>query len=74
MDIDMGLATILSTVFVALVGVIFGYGVLQNRVKTNRHDLERTEKDLREFRTENRDDHRRIHEKLDTIIRNGQKG
>lgn len=78
MTIDPGLAALIGTGALALIGVAFGYGMLTNRVKGNRLDINENKQNFRDdmqaFRDENTEGHRLIHEKLDTIIRNGRGG
>ena len=78
MTIDPGMATLIISVFLAIVGAAFGYGVLTNRVKGNRLDIDENKKDFKadmdSLKSENSAGHKLIHEKLDIMIRNGGGG
>lgn len=80
MDVDAGTAALIGSIFVAVVGVSFGYGILTNRVRTNKDNIDRAGREFRdykedvrrrfdEFVQDNKDDHRAIQERLDTIIK-----
>ncbi len=74
MTIDPGMATLLISVILAIIGAAFGYGLLHGRVKTNKENIEKAETNFTDFRKENSEGHRIIHEKLDILIRNGGGG
>lgn len=67
MQIDAGMATLVSAVVLAVVGIAFGYGMLTNRVKGNRLDIDENKRDFNHALGV-------INEKLDRLIRNGRGG
>ncbi len=73
MQIDTGMAAILVTVLLALLGLAMAWGALGQKV--SRHDItikenrENVEKDIERLHTENREDHRQIFTKLEEIQR-----
>lgn len=82
-EISSGAAALIAAVFLALMSVAFGYGILTNKVRNNREDLERSDKVHKEeirsmndrfirYETENKSEHREINTKLDKILLNGR--
>ena len=79
MLVDNALIGVLVTVLVALLGLSYGYGVLTNKVKSNRHDIEKQDKEhkdtivqlrteFRSYQNENKADHKEISEKLGKLL------
>jgi len=73
MQVDVAMVAILVTVFLAIIAVAFGYGVLTQKVKSNRIDINNVHEEFQTYRKENKQEHHEINSKLDTIIRNGHK-
>jgi len=84
MEYGIAIASISVTIIIGLFVLAFKYGELSNKVKTTRErqaeNLERNVQDIngirrefKEYKAENKADHNLIFNKLDTIIRNGNK-
>ena len=82
MQIDSALLAILITVLGAIIAIAYGYGILTQKVKSNRidfdakvkqHDMDIADiyKNFKEYRDENKADHREMNTKLDKILQNG---
>jgi len=74
LELNASLFGIIVTVLLALLALAYGYGVLTQKVKSNRYDINKIANEFKDYQQENKNDHQAIGLKLDTIIRNGQKG
>ena len=72
MIFDAAVFGIVVTVLFALLGLAYGYGSLQTRVKNNKFDIDVAFKDFKEYQKENKSDHNAITAKLDRILVNGR--
>ena len=79
MLVDNALIGVLITVILSLLALSYGYGVLTNKVKANRHDIEKQDKEhkdtilqlraeFRSYQAENKADHKEISAKLDKLL------
>ena len=73
MESGIALASIGVTVIIGLLVLAYGYGVLTQRTKSNRADINHIQEEFKEYRKDNKADHNLIFAKLDTIIKNGNK-
>jgi len=73
MQVDVALVATGITVFLALMALAYGYGILTNRVATNKENIGSVREEFKSYQDDNRSDHQQINEKLDRIIRNGSK-
>ena len=84
MQIDSGIVGVVITVLITLLSLSFWVGTLSQRVKQNRENIEKAEREqqliINQLRTEfasyqkdNKSDHKDMGTKLDQIIRNGHK-
>ena len=73
-EINAASVAVFVTILLALLCFACAWGSLNQRVKNDRHDINKIEKAFSDFQTENKADHEKISGKLDTIIRNGYKG
>ena len=64
MEFDIAIVSVIVTILIALLGLAYNAGVLSTKVKLLKEDMGR-------FLHDNREDHKAINLKLDTIIRNG---
>ena len=71
MVIDGAVIGIVVSVLFALLGLAYGYGSLNARVKTNKFDIDTAFKDFKDYQRENKADHNNITGKLDKLISNG---
>ena len=85
MQIDLTLLGVYIPLILGLFGLAYGYGALNNRVKTYKQiederqkahsdDINDIWKHIDAFKRENKEDHKEMGIKLDTIIRNGKGG
>ena len=74
LELNVSLFGVIVTVLLALLALAYGYGVLTQKVKSNRYDINKIANEFKDYQRENKNDHQAINLKLDTIIRNGQKG
>ena len=73
MQIDAAMIGVVVTVLLALIGMAYGYGILTQKVKSNRCDIADIWKEFKSYQIDNRQDHKEIFVKLDKIISNGKK-
>ena len=51
MSIDISMVAVLVTILLALLGVVFGYGILTNKVNVHARDIEKLEASYRTIDT-----------------------
>jgi len=74
LELNTPLFGVIVTVLLALLALAYGYGILTQKVKSNRFDIEKAFKTIERHQGETKADLSSINQKLDTVIRNGQKG
>jgi len=74
LELNAPLFGVIVTVLLALLALAYGYGILTQNVKSNRFDIEKAFKTIERHQGETKADLFSINQKLDTVIRNGQKG
>ena len=74
MQIDTAMVGIFVPVFLVIVGLAYGYGILTNKVKANRNDITDIQTEFREYKRDNKSDHTLIFGKLEEILKNGKRG
>lgn len=62
-QLDWAAAAVIITVFLSLLGFAYGYGMLSNKVKYNRYDIE----ELKSCVKEGEDRHKKIYERLECL-------
>ena len=70
-EITSGMAAVIISVFFALMGLAYGYGNLNNRVKNNTDNGKDIWNSLNELKRDNKADHMSIQSTVNRILQNG---
>ena len=73
MGIEVAMLSVLIALILAIISLGYWAGKMSERVGNNRYDIEQQKVDFKTYQNYNRDEHKSILSKLDTIITNGKK-